>query len=101
MSTMCCSCSMELTKTDSEHCCQMCCEAVCAKCVEKDASVTEDGNNSVLLCKHCLQDYWIGSLEEDGWSSYLTPLTSPAMSVTSYESCLSSLGKHNWSLFFL
>lgn len=83
---------MELAKTDSEHRCQVYCEVICAKCMKKKASVVDDGSNPVLLCKYCLQDYWNGPFEQDGCSSYSTPLTSPAMSMTSYESCLSSLG---------
>ncbi|XP_058087843.1 1-phosphatidylinositol-3-phosphate 5-kinase FAB1B-like isoform X2 [Magnolia sinica] len=47
---------------------------------------------SVSLCNICLQKYELEPSKEDSSSAYATPLTSPAPSLSCYESCISSLG---------
>lgn len=92
MSTMCHLCGSEKTHLDSGHHCKICHHPICQECEKKESSAL-DGECPVGFRKSCLLErYGKESLRMDGLSPYATPLVSPSLSLSSYGSCVSSLG---------
>ncbi|KAG1328066.1 1-phosphatidylinositol-3-phosphate 5-kinase FAB1A [Cocos nucifera] len=62
------------------------------ECEKRDCSSALDDEYPLGHCKSCLEKYGKESLRMDGLSPYITPLVSPALSLSSYGSCVSSHG---------
>nr|XP_010910903.1 1-phosphatidylinositol-3-phosphate 5-kinase FAB1A [Elaeis guineensis] len=92
MNTMCHACGSEKTPLDSGYYCKICHHPICQECEKRDSSSALDDEYPVGHCKSCLEKYGKESLRMDGLSPYFTPLISPAPSLSSYGSCVSSLG---------
>lgn len=92
MNTMCHACGSEKTPLDSGYHCKICHHPICQECERRDNCSALDDEYPVRHCKSCLEKYGKESLRMDGLSPYITPLVSPALSLSSYGSCISSFG---------
>ncbi|XP_008783363.1 1-phosphatidylinositol-3-phosphate 5-kinase FAB1A isoform X2 [Phoenix dactylifera] len=94
MNTMCHACGSEKTPLDSGYRCKICHHSICQECKKRDSSSALDDEYLVGHCKptESLEKYGKGSLRMDGLSPCTSPLVSPALSLSSYGSCVSSLG---------
>ncbi|XP_077248748.1 FORMS APLOID AND BINUCLEATE CELLS 1A isoform X2 [Tasmannia lanceolata] len=89
---MCTTCGSELSKLGDGVQCSICSKSFCREC-EKSTSSGLDGEVPVWYCRYCSQKHGQESSTRDDLGPYSTPSISPAISLTSYESCVSSCGE--------
>jgi len=77
---MCQLCGLEQTTPESDNLCKF---PFCKECEQRNSASSLNGE----------YPFWNASKKVDGFSPYTTPLISPALSQSSYGSCVASCGK--------
>ncbi|XP_068662384.1 putative 1-phosphatidylinositol-3-phosphate 5-kinase FAB1D [Aristolochia californica] len=92
--TMCHVCGSQLSQVGKKFRCQTCAHHICGECERKENSNSSrlDGGEPGGCCKFSMEKYKQEPSKLDGLNPCGTPMISPAISLTSFDSCASSYG---------